>query len=104
MVTNEARGIDVTVAGTATVPLVTVRGELDLSTADTVRGAVAPVFTDACERVELDLAQLEFLDSSGLAVFIEMAARLPVSIRAASDAVRRIIAVTGLEEVLGLPE
>ncbi len=98
-----ANGAVVEVAGTPAVPVVRVSGELDLASADAVRSTVDGSMTDATERVELDLAGLEFLDSSGLSVFIELAARLPVTIVGASDPVRRIIDVTGLDEVLGLP-
>ena len=89
--------------GTPTTPVVRVTGELDLSSADAVRSALESTVTDSAERVELDLGDLEFLDSSGLSVFVELAGRVPVAIVAASEPVRRIIGVTGLGDVLGLP-
>jgi anti-sigma B factor antagonist len=96
-------GPTVVADGTPTTPVVRVTGELDLSGADTVRTALETSVTDTAERVELDLGDLQFLDSSGLSVFVELATRVPVSIVAASDPVRRVIRVTGLADVLGLP-
>ena len=102
---NEAaanNGARVDVTGTPDAPVVRVSGELDIASVDAVRAALDAGVTDQAQGVELELADLGFLDSSGLSVFIELAARLPVSIRSASPPVRRIITVTGLDEVLGL--
>jgi len=95
-------GLEVTVDGTAAVPRVTISGELDLASADQVRLAVTPVLGPEVERIELDLAAVEFLDSSGLSVLLELAAAHPVRIVAASVPVQRIVTITGLDEALGL--
>ena len=102
---NDPNGsaVHVEVSGTPTTPIVRVSGELDLAGADTVRTELETAVTAGAEGVELELGDLDFLDSSGLSVFIELAARLPVSITSASNPVRRIITVTGLDDVLGLP-
>jgi anti-sigma B factor antagonist len=92
----------VAVDGSPTVPRVTIAGELDLASVDQVRMAVEPLAGPGVACLELDLAAVEFLDSSGLAVFIELARCHRLRIVAASNPVRRIITVTGLDEVLGL--
>jgi anti-sigma B factor antagonist len=96
-------GATVDADGPESAPVLHVSGELDLSCVEAARAAFDQSVTDAAERVELDLAGLDFLDSSGLSLFIELARRLPVTIVAASEPVRRIIGVTGLGETLGLP-
>ena len=99
---NRFEGAEVEVTGPAEGPRVRVSGELDLAGADAVRVALDEAIGDEAERVELDLGDLAFLDSSGLSVFIELAVRVPVSTVSASDAVRRVVTVTGVDEVLGL--
>ena len=81
---------------------VAVRGELDLAAADSVRARLQAAVYEGVDRVEIDLGELTFLDSSGLAVFLELAASVEVSIVRASSAVRRIVETTGLQDVLGL--
>jgi anti-sigma B factor antagonist len=100
---SSSPGATVVAAGSPSEPVVRVTGELDLSSADAVRSALEATVTDSAERVELDLGDLAFLDSSGLSIFVELAGRVPVTIVAASEPVRRVIGVTGLGDVLGLP-
>jgi anti-sigma B factor antagonist len=90
------------VDGTADVPRLRFTGELDLAGVDAARAALDAGVSESAERVELELAELAFLDSSGLSVFIELARRVPVTIVSSSGPVRRIITVTGLDETLGL--
>lgn len=97
-------GVRMEVLGTPAAPIVRVTGELDLASAEAARAVLDGSLGSDVQRVGLDLADLEFLDSSGLAVLLELAARVPVTIDAASPSVRRIIEVTGLDDVLGLPE
>jgi len=99
---NRFEGAEVEVSGPPERPRVRVAGELDLAGADAVRGALAAGIGGDAEHVELDLGDLLFLDSSGLSVFIELAGQVPVTTVAASDAVRRVVSVTGVDEVLGL--
>ena len=47
------------------------RGELDLSSYDDVSSALTPLF-DADGDVVLDLAELTFVDSSGIRIFIRL--------------------------------
>lgn len=85
------------------VPVVTIQGELDLSTVETVRNALAPVMDNGHARVVFDLAGLEFMDSSGIALLLSVANHVPtVELRNASDIIRQVIEITGLTETLHL--
>ena len=82
---------------------VTPTGELDVSTADRVRTAMAERAPD--ERLVLDLRQLAFVDTSGLQLVVE-ASRASrdqgwefVVVRGAR-AVQRVFEIAGLDAVL----
>lgn len=83
-----------------------VAGELDVATADLLRGALAPVVADpAVTAVVLDLAELGFCDVSGLRAALEAAVRLrqrgaTLHLRDPSPLVRRVLALLDLEQDL----
>jgi anti-sigma B factor antagonist len=88
--------------GLAVIELV---GEIDLSNADAVRASIDSTVSQAHERIVFELARLEFLDSSGIALLLWAAAQAQsVQLRQPSDIVRRIIEVTGLSEILNMDE
>lgn len=99
---SEHDALRVEVDGSTGVPRLIIAGELDLASADIVRAAIDPAIGPNVERLDLDLARVSFIDSSGLSVFIELAAQVPLRVVGASPAVRRIITVTGLDDLLGL--
>jgi anti-anti-sigma factor len=99
---NELSALEVAVDRRGSVVAATLRGELDLASADTARNALRDAVGDGAERLELDLGAVTFLDSSGLTVFIELASTTRLTITQASTPVRRIIETTGLQEALGL--
>jgi anti-anti-sigma factor len=103
--TSDNLTIDVSIEGAGAV-VVRIAGEIDISTADTVRAAVAgAVEREAIEPdaslLVLDMAGVDFIDSSGVTVLLQ-AVKLAGSfqIRSPSMAVRRIIETTGLSDVL----
>lgn len=55
---------------TGTWAIVTVRGELDLSTTDSIRSALDEGFGDGTPRVAVDLTAVTFIDSSSLGVLV----------------------------------
>jgi anti-anti-sigma factor len=84
--------------------LLRLRGELDMSTVPVLQARLQAA-SEANEPVVLDLAELDFVDSSGLRLFI--AARLgrkqdgwSVALRNAGKTVRRTFAVAGLDPSL----
>ena len=82
------------------IPMVTVRGDVDMHS--------APDFRSAVDRAQgthglviVDLRDCQFMDSSGLSVLLETAAKgIEVTLRSPSDVVRRVVETTGLTETL----
>jgi anti-sigma B factor antagonist len=79
------------------VPVVMVTGEVDMSNVDVVGAAVDLAIASNPDRIVFDLGDLEFMDSSGLAVLLAVAERVPVvELRRARPLIRRVIELTGL--------
>lgn len=76
-------------------------GELDTSTAPRVRAQVARLLSTRPGHVVFDLANLAFMDSSGIAVLLYAAGEVErVGVRNPSPTTRRALAATGLTDVL----
>lgn len=89
------------------VTVVAVAGEVDLDTADTLRAQVDQALRDRPPELVLDLAAVDFLDSSGLGALLELHRRLTdeggfLRLVIASRHVRRVIDVTGMAQVLDI--
>lgn len=80
---------------------VTPVGELDISTAPSLIGAI-----DACgastSRVTLDLRSLEFMDCSGVRSILEADRRVALTVIAGGGKVRQLLALTGADRRLRL--
>jgi anti-anti-sigma factor len=80
-----------------------IRGELDISTADQLRRAAAP-YLAAEGRLVLDLSQVTFCDSTGLAVLVGFHKRLAAAgggleLYAPAQRVQHLLTITGLNRV-----
>jgi len=76
-------------------------GEIDISNAANVQEAVDQAAEPGAEHLVFDLGQLEFIDSSGLAVLLAVARRVPrVQLRNPSPFLQRVLEVTGLSATL----
>jgi anti-anti-sigma factor len=85
----------------AGVPTIKLSGEIDMSNVDSLRRLIDPVVARAPERVIFDLASLTFMDSSGIALLLQVSAKTgTVRLREPSALVRRMIDATGLSDVL----
>jgi anti-anti-sigma factor len=83
------------------VPLVTLAGELDSSNAASLEAAISSITAEQPERLIFDLSGLRFMDSAGIAVLIDAAAKVDaVHLRDPSPVVRRVIELTGLSGLL----
>ena len=80
------------------VHVVSFRGELDLSTAD---GLVDWLVDIAGPKIVIDLSELTFMDSSGIAVFVQAKNELgdSVVLTRPQPNVRRVFELTGLSDL-----
>jgi anti-sigma B factor antagonist len=82
-------------------PLVTVAGELDMTTTPDLEAAVGPILARQPGRLVIDASRLEFADSSAIALLVTWANRVPlVEIRQPPELLRRVIARMGLSDRL----
>jgi anti-sigma B factor antagonist len=82
------------------------RGELDLANSAATEEGLERALKNGAARVVVDLTELTFIDSTGIALFVQ-AKREDGDDRllfrpSNSTAVRRVLAVTGVDEWLGL--
>jgi anti-sigma B factor antagonist len=83
------------------VPVITVTGDLDMSNAGLLERAVATAIADSPQRLVFDLTSLRFMDSAGIAVLLGAAGKVEgVHLRNPTRAVRRVVELTGLTDVL----
>lgn len=86
------------------VRTVSVRGELDLSTAPDLEGPLEQALEAGDGSVLIDLSRCEFIDSTGIALIVRAWQRLDngedgraLVICSHNDQVRRVLEITGLE-------
>jgi anti-anti-sigma factor len=84
-------------------PIVAVSGELDISNAATLEATVAALAAQRPQRLSFDLSRLSYMDSAGVAVLLGAVSKIKeVRVCDPSPAVRRIVEITGLTEVLSI--
>jgi anti-sigma B factor antagonist len=83
--------------------LVALAGELDIATLPDISGAADRLLARPAQPIVLELAELRFLDSSGVTLLVRIANHFgQVRTASASGPVRRVIEVLGLAGRLGL--
>jgi anti-anti-sigma factor len=88
-----ASGGDTTVVG--------IVGELDLESVEAIELDLEALIKAAPQRLAFDLSGVTFMDSSGIAMLLRAARRVPyIEVRDPSPIVQMIIRATGLTEVL----
>ena len=96
------------VARDGTALIVRLAGEVDLYNAEVVRAALLDSAAEEPDRLVVDLSDLEFIDSTGLGVFIEARTRLPdrraFLLAAPAFETRRALQVSGLDRHLPVHE
>jgi anti-sigma B factor antagonist len=84
---------------------VSLSGELDIVSVDAIEPALDDILARPASGVDLDLTELAFMDSSGLAVLVRLANTFgPLRVIGARPLIRRVIEVTGLHEILRLED
>ncbi|HEX3623713.1 MAG TPA: STAS domain-containing protein [Acidimicrobiales bacterium] len=85
--------------------VVAVRGELDLSTVATLARSLAPVLDTHPHELILDLAELRFIDSTGLSLLVKTSKELKehegmLALTHPTPPVRRVLEIVGLDTLL----
>ena len=89
-----------------TICLVRVHGEIDLSNAHEVSSAIGTVMGQETRWLVVDLSEITYLDSSGIALLLRLAERLQTRRRQLhlvvprGSPVRRVLVFTGLPRVI----
>jgi anti-anti-sigma factor len=101
-----ASAVTLSISGEGTSePVVAIAGHLDLLTVDEVRPTLLSVTPIGNEHLTIDLEALGFMDSSGIALLLEVAQNTAaVEIRRAPSIIRRVIVGTGVDKVLRLSD
>jgi anti-anti-sigma factor len=101
---GDNRSATVTVLGDGSDILrLSIAGELDLASVESIHEAIDQVLSPDPLPVVFDLGGLTFMDSSGIAMMLQISKRVStIEVRNVTPIVRRVIEATGLVEVLGL--
>ncbi|MFC8584498.1 STAS domain-containing protein [Streptomyces sp. NPDC057217] len=96
-----------TIRTAATGPVIEVTGDLDYDTAPQLRDLLSTLTLHHGQRLVLDLARLEFCDSSGISALIAAhnhaeAARAETILTAVPGDILRILHLTALDQVFTL--
>jgi anti-sigma B factor antagonist len=86
---------------------VAARGELDLAAAPQLRLALIETLEGGARRLDVDLHDVTFIDSTGISVILQAWQRLDaeggrLAVVAASPVVARVLSAAGLDRLLGL--
>ena len=97
--------LDLKVEKSAERTLLTLAGELDAATASYLYNRLAELEVDGAANVVLDLAQVNFMDSSGIGVIVTAYTRLKrsggtLTIFSPTSSVRRLLEMTGLSRAM----
>lgn len=89
--------------------MISFAGELDLANAGTAESALRSCLEDPSLPVVVDMRELEFIDSTGIALLVSALSRNEGGVRVSfipsqSPAVTRVLELTGLAERLPLAE
>lgn len=98
---------DINVVKSGRAAVVQVRGELDLSTAPGLHEQLVSLAVEGVRDVTVDLADLQFIDSSGLQVLMAGLKRLraqggDLGLRSPTSSTLKLLKVTGLTSVFRL--
>ncbi len=84
-------------------PVIHLAGELDLASVETTKAGIEQYLDIAPERVTFDLEKLTFMDSSGIALLVQISNDIgQVSLINVTPIVHRVLEATGLLGHFGL--
>jgi anti-anti-sigma factor len=104
MVVADHPGVQVTATvDDPTAPIIHLAGELDLASVDSTKEGIALYLAGTPVRVTFDLEKLTFMDSSGIALLVQVSNEVgQVSLIHVAPIVHRVLEATGLLEHFGL--
>lgn len=83
--------------------VVSIAGELDMSNVNVVRAQLEDLLVTAPASIVFDLVELTFMDSSGIAFLVQLAARVKeISLRHVPGFIQRVLEATGVTELLAV--
>lgn len=105
---GESQDVEISVEASGGVAIARISGEADADNCHEIGGALldAPAVTGA-NKLNLDLGQLSFIDSSAISELLRIRSELvesgtEVTITETSEVVHRVLDITGLLEVFGI--
>jgi anti-sigma B factor antagonist len=82
---------------------VAISGELDISNADELRKQFEPILASMPTSLILDVSELSFMDSSGIALLVQVATQInSVTLRNPTPLIHRVLDATGVSTLLGV--
>src|SRR5687768_11710609 len=102
-----APNFDMRIKQEETAIVIGLSGDLDFHTARRLREKLLELHAAGVNNVVLDMASLDFIDSSGLSVLVAGLKRLKnsdgnLTLRAVPEQTRRVLEVSGLSRVLSI--
>ncbi len=87
-------------------PVVRVEGEIDAATCETLASVLGEVLERSPAGLELEFTQVSFVDSSGLRTLVQAHQRLgergPLRVSGATPNFRRLLEITGLDQLFAV--
>jgi len=92
--------VDVSRNANGTV-IVALSGELDISNVELIREQLGLGIGQTLPAVVVDVAELSFMDSSGIALLVQIAGQAgQITLRNVSPLIQRVLTATGVNEIL----
>lgn len=90
-------------------PVLHIEGEVDVYTSPALRDELYRLIDAGAKRVVIDLADMDFIDSSGLGVFVGALKRIrersgDLELRAMQPSTRKVLEITGLTQVFTISD
>jgi anti-sigma B factor antagonist len=103
----EGAAIEVEVRHDAGSAIVTLGGELEFGTAASLRSTFSDLVQQDCDRVVVDMAEVRFMDSSGLSLLVQAKQRFTAQgrgfeLRSPTQRVIRVIETSGLGDLFAI--
>lgn len=103
----DGAAIAVEVRHDAGAAIVTLGGELEFGTAASLRSAFSDLVQQDCDRVVVDMAEVRFIDSSGLSLLVQAQQRFTAQgrgfeLRSPTERVIRVIETSGLGDLFAI--